>query len=72
MVEDPVDAMGEVGGFEGFGEVAVLLVIDEVWQAAGVEGDDGGSAGEGFGGGLGGDFLDAGDDHDVCGGVDEA
>lgn len=72
MIEDPGDAVGEVGGIEGFCEVAVLLVIDQVDESGGRKGRDGSSAGECLGHDLWCVILDAWDDDDVCCGVEES
>ena len=62
--------MGEVFGVEGLGEVAGVLVFDDVGQAAGVEGDHRGGAGVGFGSCLAECFL-ARRHHDGIGGAVE-
>ena len=62
--------MGEVFGVEGLGEVARTLVLDDVGQTAGVEGDHRGGAGMGFDDGVGQIVLTRGD-HDSIGGAVE-
>ena len=51
--QHPDYALCEVFFFEGLGEVAGALVVDDVGQAAGVEGDHRGGTGVGFDAGVG-------------------
>ena len=64
--------MSEILGVEGLGEVAGALVLDDVWQSAGVEGDHRGGAGVGFDTGVGQIVLARGDYHGIGGAVERA
>ena len=57
--------MREVFSAEGLGEVAGVLVFDDVGQPAGVEGDHRGGAGVGFDAGVGQIILARGDHHGI-------
>ena len=68
--QHPGDAVGEVFGVEGFGEVAGALMFDDVRQPAGVEGDHRGGAGVGFDAGVGQIVLARGARHGIGGAVE--
>ena len=64
--------MREILGVEGLGEVTGALVLDDVGQSAGVEGDHRGGAGVGFNAGVGQIVLARGDHHGIGGAAERA
>ena len=70
LAQHPGDAARQVLGVERFGQVAGVLVGDDVRQATGVEGDDWGGAGVGFDAGVGQIVLARSDHHGIGGAVE--
>jgi len=72
MRQKPFNTTSEVFGVEGFGEVAGALVLNNIGQAAGIEGNHRSGAGVGFDADVGQIVLARGNHYGISGAVERA
>ena len=72
LLQHPGDALREILGLERLGQIAGALVLDDVGQAAGIEGDHWCAAGVGLHSCIGQIVLPRGDHHRISGAVEHS